>query len=480
MKDNREVLRGSDPTDPTFELTPKQVTALESHGDYIVTCAQNNTEPEWGFLRALERCSVEEGDRLVVIPVRYKNPTSRRDPMEERDNKYWWHPAFRDHMVESELRLHRFLRVMAQVRIEAMSGNPVPGTMDGRSKAASAIYGHPQLTMRTVPTPQEKLPKFIYTTGAVTGANCSTTRRGDLAGFHHSNSAIRVKVRDGRFWLRELVWDGKRFIDLGREYTARTIRQAPPPEALYLGDVHGWFRDPAVHEGTWGPGGVVDTLRPRRVFVGDVSDFYSCSPWERGKKLTEALRAKVGMDFVEYELADARDYLNMAAEKVREVVVVPSNHDAFLHRWLEAGDRWVEPKNRELYHWLSWRYLQERGKVDPFALWCRDRGVTKNVKFLKVDESYQVKGVECGMHGHLGPNGARGSIRNLARIGTRSMIGHGHGPGIWQGAHQVGTASLLNMHYTAGPSGWFHTHGLVHANGYRQLLHMVDGIPWPG
>ena len=83
------------------------------------------------------------------------------------------------------------------------------------------------------------------------------------------------------------------------------------------------------------------------------------------------------------------------------------------------------------------------------------------------------------MHGHLGPNGARGSARNLSRIGTRSIIGHSHSPNIWQGVYQVGTSSKLRLHYTAGPSSWFHTHAVVHPNGRRQMIHIVEGH-WRG
>ena len=49
------------------------------------------------------------------------------------------------------------------------------------------------------------------------------------------------------------------------------------------------------------------------------------------------------------------------------------------------------------------------------------------------------------MHGDKGPNGARGSIRNLRRIGIRSVIGHTHSPGIDEGCYQVGTSTRLRL-----------------------------------
>ena len=74
------------------------------------------------------------------------------------------------------------------------------------------------------------------------------------------------------------------------------------------------------------------------------------------------------------------------------------------------------------------------------------------------------------------PNGARGSIKNLRRVGVRVMIGHAHSPGANEGAMQVGTSSRLQLEYNhGGVSGWLHTHGLVHANGKRQLVTIING-----
>jgi hypothetical protein len=79
------------------------------------------------------------------------------------------------------------------------------------------------------------------------------------------------------------------------------------------------------------------------------------------------------------------------------------------------------------------------------------------------------------MHGHRGPNGSRGSARNLANIGVRSVIGHSHSPNIFRGVHQVGTSSRLNLEYASGPSSWLHCHCVIHSNGKRQLVPIIDG-----
>ena len=67
------------------------------------------------------------------------------------------------------------------------------------------------------------------------------------------------------------------------------------------------------------------------------------------------------------------------------------------------------------------------------------------------------------------------TIRNLRRVGVRSVIGHSHSPGIEEGCYQTGTSTFLRLEYNSGPSGWLQAHVLVHADGKRQLIIIIDG-----
>jgi hypothetical protein len=112
----------------------------------------------------------------------------------------------------------------------------------------------------------------------------------------------------------------------------------------------------------------------------------------------------------------------------------------------------------------------------PFTHWGRAYFPGEsNVRFLNKDESFMLGGIELGMHGHAGPNGARGSIKNLRRIGVKSIIGHTHSPGEDEGAMQVGTSTELGAEYTRGPSGWMNTDAIVYATGKRTLINYIEG-----
>ncbi len=480
----RKVLEGPDPTvAERFEHDEGEIRRIESHGTYVVTCAQNDTPVHKPWLKTLKRFCNERGAELIVVPIRYKNPTTRRDPMEERTTGYDWDSAVRPYLCDDELRVHDKVRIMANIKPQATSPNPIPTGRDGRTKSASAVYGHSQLVMRTVATPQAQLPKILYTTGSVTEKNYSDTPTGDMASFHHTHGATLIETDGDGYWMRELVWDRRTetMIDFDRSYGPKgRSKKAGRALAVYTGDEHQWFMDPAVKEATFGDGGLLDTLNPRYRVAGDVLDGYTMNPHEQGRHLSEAVKAEKGLDSWQLELDDLVDHLNETTRKGTETIITLSNHHEFLTRALEGDAQKIAPKNRRLYHWLCLQMLDEAERVeggimlpDPVEMFCR--GKVQHTRFLAMDESFQLAGVELGMHGHRGSNGARGNIRNFARIGTRSIVGHTHGPGIWQGVYMVGMSCFYRLGYNSGPSSWLQCHAALNDNGKRQMLAFMHG-----
>jgi hypothetical protein len=483
QKPSREIL--AQKSNPVFERTEGDVRDIEAREDFIVTGAQNNTPVDGDFLKALEHWRAERNAVLLVRPIRYKNPTSKRDPQDERDDGYWWDSAVVPYLIDNEVRLHPEL-VLPKTRIQATAPS-LTTRLDSRSKGASAIYGHTRLSMHTVATPHNRLPKIIYSTGAVTEKNYSSTLAGDLAEFHHSRSAVLVEIRGPRFHLREVTWDGKQFFDLDRVYTAKGGAPAGRIKALVTGDEHVWFHEPSVRVATYDDEhSICALLQPEEIIRHDVLDCYSVSPHHFKRRLTRAVKTITGWGNLERELEDTLRFIEATTPDGARNVIVSANHHDHLSSWLQSDLKHVEPENLKLYHWLNWLML-ERAKwtpsgvyyPDPLRLFAEERGLLTDVTWVGSDESHVVAGVELGMHGHLGPNGARGNIRSLSRVGLRSVLGHSHSPGIFEGAYQVGTSSRLRLEYNAGPSSWLHSHAAVHRNGRRQLIHVIDGR-WRG
>ena len=114
--------------------------------------------------------------------------------------------------------------------------------------------------------------------------------------------------------------------------------------------------------------------------------------------------------------------------------------------------------------------------LDPFQYWVdRLKPADADIRCLPVDESLTIGGIECGMHGDRGPNGARGTINSFRRLGVRVVSGHGHTPGIEEGHYRNGTMTHLRLEYTHGPSSWMNTHTSIDALGKRHLHNIIGG-----
>lgn len=446
---------------------------------FIVTAAQNATpihKAWWAVLRHM--AGILEAE-ILVIPLRYKNPTSRW--VGSQQNAEWWAEEVRPFLWNTRLDLNRNLTVLADFKIQPTASSPLTGA-EAFSHASSGIIGHTKLQLRTVASPSSRMAKILTTTGACTVPNYTDSRAGKTGEFHHSLAAVLVELDGPKFHLRHLHFDAKRdgCPDLDRFYFAEGPAAVWHAQALVMGDTHVDAIDPAVERATFGPGGMVETLFPATLVWHDLLDAYSCNPHHGDDPFIAVAKRASGTDNVRAEIRRAIDFVRERTVG-RQSVIVPSNHDDMLRRWIVRTDWREDPTNAQFYLETALALVRGAKRTpagveypDPFGYWMAQAKVP-GVKVLGRDESVVVDGIELGMHGDRGPNGARGSIRNLRRIGVKSVIGHSHSPGIDEGAYQVGTSTRLRLEYNHGPSSWLNAHCIIHEGGKRQLVFIVDG-----
>jgi hypothetical protein len=455
---------------------------------FLITAAQNSTPLHKEFWAILRKIAEHRKAQLLVVPLRYKNPTSTWLGS-QKNADFWDVPTEYRQNVRKVLNPN--LTLLADVKTQPTAKDPLTG-FDAMSMASSGIVAHTKLQMRCIPTPSNRMAKILTTTGACTVQNYSDTKAGKIGEFHHSLSALIVELDGPRFHLRQLhyhagtgsVTDGAR----GIRYSVTPVNpgtcsqalhvsvgKAPRPLALASGDTHVDFQDPQVNEATER---LLAELDPEYDVEHDLLDAYSCNPHHLGNPFNAVAKRKVGADIVEAEVARAIEFVRRRAQK-RKVLIVSSNHDNMLLRWIMRADWKSEPHNALFYldtarALVAECKITERGTEfpDPFVYWIQQAKI-ENVVFA--GESFTVGGVELAMHGDKGPNGARGSIRNLRRIGVKSIIGHSHSPGIDEGCYQSGTSTRLRLEYNHGASGWLNAHVLLQADGKRQILIIVDG-----
>lgn len=455
-----------------LDLFHRKVKAVKR---YIITAAQCNTPVFDKFLNTLELYAAENQAELIIIPLRYKNPTSVWS-----NEAPWWDRRVIPYLCDSRVELCKNLIVMADIKTVPTATDPLSG-FEELSGKRSAIYGHTSLALRTVPVSAGEMAKIIATTGAVTKRNYTDSKAGKKGEFHHVHSAQAVEISDDVFHIRQLnaTSDGS-FIDLEWEYRQDGIYEAGPC-GLVLGDWHDHAHSGMVLSATFtAKKSLVKRLKPELLVWHDVFDHYRRNHHHRGRPFINLAKHRGGCTNVREELEIMFKRVSELAGGIKSVFPF-SNHPAALSRWIEEADWKTDPENAEFYLETALamvRSTEMRGHkshtVDAFAHWGSilfPQGI-----YLGPNDGYDYRGIKVDMHGHIGANGAKGgTVKAFAKLADKTVTGHGHGAGIHHSAYRVGTSSVYDQEYVAGPSSWLNTHCIIYANGKRSLINIING-----
>jgi DNA-directed RNA polymerase subunit RPC12/RpoP len=444
----------------------------------VVTCSINDTGINKSFFSSLEKYCEDRNFQLLVVPVKYLNPSA----MNMQDEVSW--PAeVMPYIFRRTIVIDDVLKIVGDCNIQATATHPLTG-IDGLSDGMTTIVGHPIVQMKTIPVNDWRDPIILHSTGSVSlKNNYSASKAGYRASYHHSFAAVVVEFDDGIFHIRQLMADKEGgFYDLGQYWNKNGLVRIDRAEALVLGDEHVIFADKKVQDATFfNHDSMTKVLRPKVLVRHDVLDCYSVSSHHTNNFFTRYSKHRGSREKydIEAELKTTVDTIVKTTPDDCVSMIVDSNHNSHLHRWLNiTNDIKNDYVNSKFYHHLMWRVLDniDNGiRKDAFVTYVEDiYKVDKDVvKFIQ--DGFEILGIELSMHGDVGPNGARGSISNLSKIGEKSVIGHSHSPGIQAGCWQTGTSSLMRLEYNRGPSSWMHTHCVIYPNGKRQLINIIRG-----
>jgi hypothetical protein len=468
---------------------------------YFFTSAQNNTEvfkPFWDNLLVLAKHYRAEVhvSRFVYLTNSTSSMLDKKQAFErmegiKRDKQdIWWDEALSPYLSDERMEIAPGLRWCGEQNTLPTAENPLSGfeSFTGRS---SAIFPHTKLAMHSIPSAKHSPTKFNYTTGTVTMRNYIQRKAGLKAEFHHAYAALLVEVNSsGEWFCRQVNSNSEGVIqDLdvlvnadGKLTTGNSV------EGITWDDIHVAQMEPWVQELSWGKGGILDTLKPKHQFFHDVLDFRAKSHHELKHPHRMFRRYILGETDVGSEVKNCCTFLRFASRKWLNNVVVDSNHHDHLGRWLEEVDGRFDSKNFEFWSAMQSRVLASlrSGEESPDYLALAVEEIDPDlysgelVRFLKRDESYIVcedanGGIECGTHGHNGPNGSRGSPIAFSRMGKKYNLGHYHQATIKDGVYSGGTCGKLDPDWTAGPGGWSHSFIVTYPTGKRTIVTRWSG-----
>jgi hypothetical protein len=454
----------------------------------VVTSAQNATPIHDGFFAALLTYCKANNAKLIVIPYRYKNPTSIFSDKEFE----WWEPKLAKYMYEDQFKVSKHLQILGHIKKQPTAIQPLYG-LEGQTGLDSAIVGHPKIQLKAIPTPAQELPKLLVSTGAVTLPNYTDSGAGWRGLFHHSYGAVVVELdrKNDIFHLRHIHGDRESgsFYDLNKFYTAFDVQDSPRASVLVTGDTHAVFMDPEVEKATYtNRDSIVNVLNPENLILHDVLDGYSISHHHRHNDIVKYGKHHFQRGNIEKELQITADFIDRVSREGMKTFIVKSNHDEHFDRWLQEAEPKDDPENARFYHYMKYHMFAAVkpthtgfSTIDPFVFWCnnpdRERGLINKhlVNILARDESLFVNNIEFSFHGDKGAGGARGSLLGFSKVGPKLVIGHSHTPGIYEGVYQVGVSSYLDLEYKTGCDSWLHTHCIVYPDGKRTLINIIKG-----
>lgn len=456
---------------------------------YILTSAQSNTHVHDAFWDNLMAMIDELDATLYCASYTYnlsafgKASVKRgKDKSDESDGEPWYDHRVLPYFDQSDQRIE-----LAPGLIWCGEHNTLPTAqrplsgLEGHTGANSGIYPHAKMAMQSVPTAHKDHHKFLYTTGSVTQMNYIQKRAGILAEHHHVYGALLVEVSsDGDWWVRQLnAGDDGAIYDLDMKVVNGKVFRGINVEMITWGDIHAAFLDQNVRDGGWEQGGMLDTLRPRYQVMHDLVDFRARNHHDRNDPHKQFKRFIEGMDNVEGEMQETAQFLHEAHRDWCSTIVVNSNHDNAFMRWLREANFKTDPTNALYYleaQVAVYQAIRDRDHNWLCTEWAMERAkAPKGVRYLRQDESWIHLGIEHGMHGDLGPNGARGTPMNLSKMGSKGNTAHTHSAAILDGQYVAGTSSKLDMEFNSGSSSWSHSHIVTYENGKRAIVTMRNG-----
>jgi hypothetical protein len=462
---------------------------------YILTSAQNNTyvhEAVWNALTALRK----HYDAQIMIGTFSYNQNSYgklavkrgTQTQQQGEHELWFDSRIEPYFTDHRVVLAPGLVWCGEMNILPTAVNPLAG-LESYSLGDSAIFPHTKLAMRSVASTLEEPAKLIYTTGTVTQRNYIQKRMGLIAEFHHVYGGLLVEVNhEGRWWVRQLNISGDGTLqDLDVVVKDGKVTTGNAVEGVTWGDLHGTMIDPEVMRASLD---MLDALHPKFQFLHDVMEGISFNRHVIKNGATNdphynMYRWMRGLHRVDEEFRQTAHILQQYMRPWCKAVAPDANHDAdWLHKWLARYDYKVDPANAEIFLDVQkYSYAQLRaGKmmrdVDLMGYVFKKFGIDK-IQFLLPDQPFKICGgsIECGMHGHFGPNGKRGRPEDLSKMGVKAITAHTHCAGIFDGLYVAGTSSKLVWSYNLGPSAWVHAHVVTYPNGKRAIV-TISGGKW--
>lgn len=437
---------------------------------FIISWCQSDTKIHDQFLSNIEKYAEFLDASIHIIAGRYKNPTSLvvSDAVKkEEKSKKSWDSRVIPYLDANRHNIHKYLCIASDLKIQPTASTPLSG-LNGLTGLESCIIGHPRVHLKSLPILDGYPNKLLLTTGSVSLNNYTDTKAGKKGEFHHTLGFVIVELDGDYFHIRQVQCDEDgSFYDLVYFVDEEGVSLHSGAESIIFGDLHLGETNNDVLEKSFS---LADNLRCREIILHDVFNGHSISHHERKMPFNLLKREEDQTNNLYRELEEMKDFFKTYSKY--NFVMVRSNHDEFLDRWLNDVD-WRKMPNKKAYLDLAFALSNDTENKGVIPMYLKNNEI-KNVYCLGIDDSYRISEWECGMHGHIGGNGSRGGAIQFKNLNTKNVTGHTHTPCREDGHCSVGTLTHLRVGYNKGASSWMHSNFVIYPNGKGQHIHIVN------
>ena len=471
----------------------------DPHGrSFIFSGAQNDTpvdKPFWNNLKAYAEAINAE---IIIGPWTYEtnwwdenNPASRQ-----------YDPIIVPHLCFGQMEIGDNFIFAGEMNTLPTASRPI-SDLTTYSRGKWAVFPHAKLQLISVPAINPWEQAFqLMTTGAVTRPRVIPRKAGIKSIFNHVLGATIVEFDDdGLFFCRQIIADKDgNFQDLDVKVRQGRVLYGQNVLAMTAADIHiakldrinainTFGYDPQTRKYSGDGKSIIETLRPKNLILHDLHDHESRNHHNANDVSHNYEMAIRGRESVLDELRRASDFLEKMDRPGMKTIVVESNHDLALERYIREARYRNDGINFRLGLQLDAAYHDYREKVaqaldsskrppDFSMVEYAIRDVIKsrlmNTTWVYDGGSYIIDDIQVGNHGFRGANGAKGTVTGFARLGQKMTIGDKHSPTILDGVYVAGVMQLQHG-YNKGLSGWAVAHVIQYDNGARALITMQQG-----
>jgi hypothetical protein len=350
----------------------------------------------------------------------------------------------------------------------------------------------------------EENPLDMISTGSVTNPEYKTAapvqqRTSDIATLDHMMSALVLQKDKGgrgimpfggkpRYHIRRMDYLAEHdvMVDINVAYRSDgTVKTGVGVEAVILGDIHIDKTDPQAMKSLES---LLLRLNPKYVVLHDIFNGTSVSPYEKDKSLTMSKLAQKGLLDIRDEVNRVRVFIESIARILPEtIVIIPeANHNMWLVKAVQDFESMKLNRANSAYlselmfainnmgrDPLEYAVSTTKNDKDGVVEW--EEGMRKRVVFMGLAARMKVGPdsgpTEIGSHGHLGINGARGSVNSMAQFSAKVSYDHTHSPMHKKFLSNSGTLTRLKVGYNeGGASNWGQAITRISEYGDAQLI----------